>query len=189
MNLGTVKAALHKEDEAEKCYSNAIKYRPRYPDAFFNLGNLYIDQDKTVKAIAAFKTAINLKNDHVGAWMNHALLLEKSGNRDAAITVIREAKSHIPNEPSVHFNLANMLGQKDEFVEAEKHFLIALKLKPNSAEIYGNLGVLYHRWGKHEQAGVYYRKALKLDPQSENVHENLKKLKRTTRQVSSDRPK
>ena len=38
------------------------------------------------------------------------------GNRDAAITVIREAKSHIPNEPSVHFNLANMLGQRDEFV-------------------------------------------------------------------------
>ena len=38
------------------------------------------------------------------------------GNRDAAITVIREAESHIPNEPSVHFNLANMLGQKDEFV-------------------------------------------------------------------------
>ena len=41
---------------------------------------------------------------------------KQTGNRDAAITVIREAKSHIPNEPSVHFNLANMLGQKDEFV-------------------------------------------------------------------------
>ena len=38
------------------------------------------------------------------------------GNRDVAITVIREAKSHVPNERSVHFNLANMLGQKDEFV-------------------------------------------------------------------------
>ena len=44
-----------------------------------NLLLQYIDQDKTVKAIAAFKTAINLKNDHVGARMNHALLLEKSG--------------------------------------------------------------------------------------------------------------
>ena len=41
------------------------------------------------------------------------------GNRDGAITVIREAKSHIPNEPSVHFNLANMLGQKDEFVVSD----------------------------------------------------------------------
>ena len=50
-------------------------------------------------------------------------------------------------------------------------------------------GVLYHRWGKHEQAGKYYRKALKLDPRSENVHDNLKKLKRTTRQLSSDSPK
>ena len=38
------------------------------------------------------------------------------GNRDAAITVTRGAKSHIPNELSVHFNPANMLGQKDEFV-------------------------------------------------------------------------
>jgi len=39
----------------------------------------YIDQQKTLEALAAFKTAINLKNDHVGAWMNQALLLEKSG--------------------------------------------------------------------------------------------------------------
>lgn len=42
----------------------------------------YIDQEKTLEAIAAFKTAINLKNDHVGAWMNQALLLEKSGNQN-----------------------------------------------------------------------------------------------------------
>ena len=41
------------------------------------------------------------------------------GNRDAAITVIREAKSHIPNQPSAHFSLANMLGQKDEFVVSD----------------------------------------------------------------------
>lgn len=41
------------------------------------------------------------------------------GNRDAAINVIREAKNHIPDEPSVHFNLANMLGQEDEFVVSD----------------------------------------------------------------------
>ena len=38
-------------------------------------------------------------------------------NLRPAITVIREIKNHISNEPSVQFNLANMLGrQKIEFV-------------------------------------------------------------------------
>ena len=38
-------------------------------------------------------------------------------NLRPAIIVIREVKNHISNEPSVHFNLANMLGrQKIEFV-------------------------------------------------------------------------
>ena len=46
-------------------------------------------------------------------------LLFASGDREAAISVIREAKDHIPNEPSVYFNLANMLGQKDEFPVSE----------------------------------------------------------------------
>lgn len=38
------------------------------------------------------------------------------GNREAAISVIKEAKKHIPKEPLVYFNLANMLGRKDEFL-------------------------------------------------------------------------
>ena len=38
-------------------------------------------------------------------------------NLRPAIIVIREVNNHISNEPSVHFNLANMLGrQKIEFV-------------------------------------------------------------------------
>lgn len=41
----------------------------------------YIDQGKHKEAIVAFKMAVNIKNNHVGAWMNHALLLEKSGKR------------------------------------------------------------------------------------------------------------
>ena len=38
-------------------------------------------------------------------------------NLRPAIIVIREVKNHISNEPSVHFNLANMFGrQKIDFV-------------------------------------------------------------------------
>ena len=40
MNLGIVKAAMKKFEEAEVCYYNAIKHRRNYPDCFYNLGNL-----------------------------------------------------------------------------------------------------------------------------------------------------
>lgn len=121
--------------------------------------------------------------------MNHALLLEKSGDRNGAIAVLMAAKTYIPNEYSLYFNLGNMLGQKEDFEEAENHFLTALELNPNSAEIHGNLGVLYHRWSRHDQASKFYNKALKLDPQSENVYENLQKLKRTKRLLANTKPK
>ena len=51
-------------------------------------------------------------------FITHSIIVSL-GNREAAISVIREAKNHIPNEPSVYFNLANMLGQKDEFLVRE----------------------------------------------------------------------
>ena len=40
MNLGIVQAALHKYNEAETSYLTAIKHRHKYPDCFYNLGNL-----------------------------------------------------------------------------------------------------------------------------------------------------
>ena len=39
----------------------------------------YIDWQKTDKALAAFEAALQLKHDHLGAWMNRALLLDKTG--------------------------------------------------------------------------------------------------------------
>lgn len=43
MNLGIVLANMKHFSEAETCYRNAIKYRRRYPDCFYNLGNLVSD--------------------------------------------------------------------------------------------------------------------------------------------------
>ena len=40
MNFGIVQAALGKEKEAEESYKTAIKHRHKYPDAYYNLGNL-----------------------------------------------------------------------------------------------------------------------------------------------------
>lgn len=40
MNLGIVQNSLRKFDEAEQSYWNAIKFRKKYPDCYYNLGRL-----------------------------------------------------------------------------------------------------------------------------------------------------
>ena len=40
MNLGIVYSSMGLFNESETCYLEALKHRKRYPDCFYNLGNL-----------------------------------------------------------------------------------------------------------------------------------------------------
>lgn len=40
MNLGIVQNSLQKFNEAEQSYWNAIRFRKKYPDCYYNLGRL-----------------------------------------------------------------------------------------------------------------------------------------------------
>lgn len=40
MNLGIVLADLNETEKAESSYLQALKHRPKYPDCYYNLGNL-----------------------------------------------------------------------------------------------------------------------------------------------------
>lgn len=44
MNLGIVLTNLNQSEEAEESYLIAINYRKKYPDCYYNLGNLVIDK-------------------------------------------------------------------------------------------------------------------------------------------------
>lgn len=81
--------------EAEESYKKAIKQRKKYPDAYYNLGNLvssyiaqsctnpcsvlfqYKDLGQHTEAISAYEAAISLQRDHISAWNNYGLLYEE----------------------------------------------------------------------------------------------------------------
>jgi len=82
-----------------------------------------------LKALKAWQQATMQQPTHVISWNNMIVLLESIGKLKRAETVASIALSILPNEPNLHFNIANILGKMDRFEEAEKHFLIAVKLK------------------------------------------------------------
>ena len=51
-----------------------------------------------------------------------------------------KALKHLPDEPQLYFNMANVYGKKGLFEESEKYFLKSIQLNPNTAKFYANFG-------------------------------------------------
>ncbi|GCB71148.1 hypothetical protein scyTo_0001476, partial [Scyliorhinus torazame] len=183
MNLGIVQNSLRKFDEAERSYWTAIKYRKKYPDCYYNLGRLYADLHRTVDALNAWRNATLLKPSHSLAWNNLIILLDNTGNLAQAEAVGKEALKLLPNDHTIMFSFANVLGKLKKYKESENLFLKALHINPTIASYHGNLAVLYHRWGRLSLAGERYKLALKLDPASPGIAENYNLLKKKLEQV------
>ncbi|KAL3846955.1 hypothetical protein ACJMK2_017895 [Sinanodonta woodiana] len=176
MNLGIVKASLKKFQESERCYLTAIKHRRKYPDCYYNLGNLYLEQKLHAEALQAWVNATKLKPTHVNSWCNVIILLDNLGQYKEAEAATKEAQKYLPNEPQIYFNMANIYGKMERYQESEQFFLKAIQLQNNEPKYYGNLGVLYHRWNKLKAAETMYKKALVLNPADMASKENLEML-------------
>ncbi|XP_061547782.1 protein O-mannosyl-transferase TMTC4 [Phycodurus eques] len=178
MNLGIVQNSLSKFEQAERSYWNAIRFRKKYPDCYYNLGRLYADQQRHLDALNAWRNATVLKPDHSLAWNNMLILLDNIGNLGQAELIGREALRLLPNDHTIMFSLANVLGKQEKYKESEGFFLHALQINPNAAGCHGNLAVLYHRWGKLELAQKHYELSLKLDPEAPGTRDNYNMLRR-----------
>ncbi|XP_011890767.1 PREDICTED: transmembrane and TPR repeat-containing protein 4 isoform X5 [Cercocebus atys] len=191
MNLGIVQNSLKRFEAAEQSYRMAIKHRRKYPDCYYNLGRLtqagrgpettlqkYADLNRHVDALNAWRNATVLKPEHSLAWNNMIILLDNTGNLAQAEAVGREALELIPNDHSLMFSLANVLGKSQKYKESEALFLKAIKANPNAASYHGNLAVLYHRWGHLDLAKKHYEISLQLDPTASGTKENYGLLRR-----------
>ncbi|XP_060047798.1 protein O-mannosyl-transferase TMTC4 isoform X2 [Erinaceus europaeus] len=183
MNLGIVQNSLKRFEAAEQSYRTAIRHRRKYPDCYYNLGRLYADLNRHVDALNAWRNATVLKPGHSLAWNNMIILLDNTGNLAQAEAVGREALELIPNDHSLMFSLANVLGKSQKYKESEALFLKAIKAHPNAASYHGNLAVLYHRWGHLHLAKKHYEISLQLDPTAAGTKENYGLLRRKLEQT------
>lgn len=86
MNLGIVQNSLRKFDAAEESYWNALRYRRKYPDCYYNLGRLvrfsqfscFIERDKLNQFTLPDKSI----HTH---WIFHMLL----SHRETSVDFIR----------------------------------------------------------------------------------------------------
>jgi tetratricopeptide (TPR) repeat protein len=119
---------------------------PKKPTAALNLGNLYAKANDAEKAVASYRTALEILRGEYRKGLSEA-----------------EEKQWAQWEEAAAFNLAQILATSQKDAEAAEAYADYLKRNPTNNIARANLAVVYGRMGKKDEATRVYNELLSQD--------------------------
>jgi tetratricopeptide (TPR) repeat protein len=123
-------------------FSEAIRLKPDYAEAYYNRGLAFDSKGEHDKAIADFGEAIRLKPDFGYAYDGRGVAEYLKGDYDKAIADENEAIRLDPNQARVYYNRGLACGRKGDVDNAFADFNEAIRLKSDFVEAYNSLAWL-----------------------------------------------
>jgi tetratricopeptide (TPR) repeat protein len=176
---------------AEDFFKLALKGDPSSAEAFYGLGSVYLEQQKTTGARESFERAIHLQANYPGtlpnAWNNLGILAARGGQTDEAIRYFQRALEIDPNHLIALQNLGNAYRQGKRWEDAKSTLQRALQLSPDNAEANYGMGMVFAALNDTELAYKYLGKAIAERPAYPEALNNLGILYvRTQRRVEAE---
>jgi Flp pilus assembly protein TadD len=147
----------------------ALRVRPNYPGARYNLGMILMREKNYTGAGEQFYLALQNNRSDPLVWNGLGAVNISLGQTDDAIVNYRHALELDPNYASALSNLANALVAKGKIDEAVEACEKALRIRPNVAETHATLGRALLAKGNKDQAIAQAEQALRLDPANESA--------------------
>jgi tetratricopeptide (TPR) repeat protein len=146
----------------------------RDPLFFALLSSLYQEKDRLDEAMATLTEGTTTFPESEQLHFERALLLERAGKQQEALTAMERVLKINPNNPEalnyIGYTWANL---NMNLAEAKTFILRAVELKPDNGFIRDSLGWVEFRLGNYETARAELLQALDLEPEDPNIHEHL----------------
>ncbi|MAV87070.1 MAG: hypothetical protein CMM67_02365 [Rhodospirillaceae bacterium] len=144
----------------------------------FSLAIIYEKLNVPIKAIKYYKKAIAISSNYFEALNNLGRLLQKDGQLEDAIEILKRAQSIEPNSPSITINIANYYLETGQPHEANNllKLLLNTKIKLSKdilAIVINTMGVIAMVLGNSTIALSYFERAIQHSPNFKEAHENL----------------
>jgi tetratricopeptide (TPR) repeat protein len=126
--IGNILQDKDKLDEAIYMYKQAIEKDPKYYKAHYNLGYIYLIQEKPNMALEEFKKSVKYKDDFAYGYYNMGCAyLKLKQYRNARYNFFRamDVKS---DEPMIYYNLAYTFKKLNKEKQAQNYLDIYNKL-------------------------------------------------------------
>jgi tetratricopeptide (TPR) repeat protein len=125
--------------EAEQFLRKLVAEQPAQADVHLQLGRVLAAEGKNDDAIAELQAGTKLAPKDLSIQRDLADLYVIAGRTDEAEAAYRELLTAHPSDAELNYNYGKSLLRQKKFVDAQKAFLIAVKLKPDYGEAYGDL--------------------------------------------------
>jgi Tfp pilus assembly protein PilF len=102
-NLGVACGELLAYEEAEKAFRSALKIKPVYAEALFNLGKVLHKQRRLDEALRACERAYAMDPDFPGLRAGFATLLRSLGHAERALTVLPTKTGEVPESCAISY--------------------------------------------------------------------------------------
>jgi tetratricopeptide (TPR) repeat protein len=170
---GACNAGLMQFDAAINSYEQAIKIKPDYAEAYYNMGIALQNKGDPEAAINSYKQAIKIKPDYAKAYSNMGNALKDKGDLEVAIDSYEQAIKIKPDYAEVYYNMGNALKEKGDPEAAIDSYKQAIKIKPDYVEAYYNMGNSLKDKVDLEAAIDSYKQAIKIKPDYALAYNNM----------------
>jgi len=154
-NLGLVKKAQNRHDQAISLFRRCIQHHPAFHLAYRLLGDACQDIGKPQDAAFFYATALKLLPDDADIISSLALALTRMGKKSEALVCYQKAIECRPGDYTLHNKYATVLEKCNRLDDARIEVNNSLKLLPNNYGAIVNLAVLEYRDANYEHAHNY----------------------------------
>ncbi len=174
INLGILKNAMGKPDEAETYFKNALSYGKENPGSYYYYGKWLYEKKRGKEAKQLLEKGIEISPGHVKIRkLLNTVTLSETDNIQARINILVESAKRKPTvENYLELSLAYYEGKfYENSLNACKK---VLAIKPDEAIAYNNMCSAYIHLGRYDEAISAGKKALEILPGFERAKNNIK---------------
>ncbi len=178
-------------DEAAALLREAIRLKPDYAEAHYNLGTALERQGRIREAEEEYRRVLALDpgqprvlarlaaigHDRASDMLARGLQLEDAGALIEAERAYRDAVRFDPARPAIYRALGRVLQKQERGEDAIAAYLQVLPLDAASFETHNDLGVLYAQAGDLQRAVRHFEAAVRLRPDDAGARSNLAQAK------------
>lgn len=151
-NLGIALLDQQQYAESVAAFTEVVKLRDDYADAYTNIGLTEIQWEKYDSARVAIRKALSLDPNSARALYYDGLLQRRAGNTAQEIADFRSVVERFPQSRDARRELGITYYQQGDAHNALEQFEALQKIDPDDLSAHYNLSILYRRMGMSKEA-------------------------------------